>query len=67
MRKDLGSVALQMVNEVDTGFRAAQEPTQRTLALKQRTRSPPAVDAAKLDATSLGTAAAPIVNRRRTR
>jgi len=34
MRKDLGAVALQMIDEVDTGFRTAQQLTQRTLALK---------------------------------
>jgi hypothetical protein len=28
-----------MVDEVGTGFRAPQEPTQRSLALKQRARS----------------------------
>jgi hypothetical protein len=39
MRKELGAVALKMVDEVDTSFRASQEPTQRTIALKQRTRS----------------------------
>jgi hypothetical protein len=27
-----------MADELDTGFRTAQEPTQRSLALKQRTR-----------------------------
>jgi len=34
MRKELGAVALHMVDKVDTGFRAAQKPTQRSLALK---------------------------------
>jgi hypothetical protein len=34
MRKDLGAVAVKMVDEVDTGFRTSQEPTQCSDALE---------------------------------
>ena len=37
-RPQAGLFLLKMVDEVGTGFRAPQEPTQRSLALKQRTR-----------------------------
>jgi hypothetical protein len=33
MRIDLGAVALEMIDELDTGFRTAQDPAQRILAL----------------------------------
>jgi len=38
-RPQAGLFLLKMVDEVGTGFRAPQEPTQRSLALKQRARS----------------------------
>jgi hypothetical protein len=37
--EDLGAVALQVVDKLDTGFRPPQKAAQRALALQRRSRS----------------------------
>ena len=58
-RAQAGLFLLKMVDEVGTGFRAPQEPTQRSLALKERTRSQ--VLAVELEQIERPEARAPVV------